>query len=176
MTGERAEIVEPPISADDPMLVEIVRRLVAAYHPERICLFGSKARGEAGPDSDYDLMVVVPDSASPERRGQPSRLRGALGHGDGRRCPGVDPPSLRLSTTSQGLVTVHYPGGGEVALRNTALLARLSGAPPRRIIPLTAPHRYPDLPVGMVDLPPPQVPATAILAVEEGRDDPEAHY
>jgi predicted nucleotidyltransferase len=31
-------------------------------------LFGSVARGEAGPDSDYDLLVVVPDDASSERR------------------------------------------------------------------------------------------------------------
>jgi predicted nucleotidyltransferase len=53
---------------NDPLLAEIVRRLVEAYQPERIYLFGSKARGDAGPDSDYDLMVVVPDSAPPERR------------------------------------------------------------------------------------------------------------
>ena len=53
---------------EDPILVEIVRRLVEAFHPERIYLFGSHARGEAGPDSDYDLLVVVPDSAPPERR------------------------------------------------------------------------------------------------------------
>ena len=57
---------------DDPKLVEIVRRLVEAYHPERIYLFGSVARGEAGPDSDYDLMVIVADDAPPERKG--SRL------------------------------------------------------------------------------------------------------
>lgn len=49
-------------------LVEIVRRLVAAYEPERVYLFGSHARGEAGPDSDFDLLVVVEDSASAERR------------------------------------------------------------------------------------------------------------
>lgn len=49
-------------------LAEIVRRLVEAYQPERIYLFGSMARGDAGPDSDYDLLVVVPDDASPERR------------------------------------------------------------------------------------------------------------
>jgi len=53
---------------DDPVLSEIVRRLVAAYQPERIYLFGSKARGDAGPDSDYDLMVIVPDDAPPERK------------------------------------------------------------------------------------------------------------
>jgi len=53
---------------DDLILAEIVRRLVAAYQPERIYLFGSKARGDAGPDSDYDLMVIVPDDAPPERK------------------------------------------------------------------------------------------------------------
>lgn len=52
----------------DPILAEIVRRLVKAYQPERIYLFGAKARGDAGPDSDYDLMVIVPDDAPAERR------------------------------------------------------------------------------------------------------------
>lgn len=52
----------------DPVLAEIVRRLAAAYQPERIYLFGSKARGDAGPDSDYDLLVVAPDDAPAERR------------------------------------------------------------------------------------------------------------
>ena len=57
-----------PLVREDAALAEIVRRLVAAFQPERIYLFGSKARGEEGPDSDYDLMVVVPDDAPPERR------------------------------------------------------------------------------------------------------------
>lgn len=52
----------------DPALAEIVRRLVEAYRPDRVYLFGSVARGEAGPDSDYDLLLVVPDDAPPERR------------------------------------------------------------------------------------------------------------
>ena len=56
----------------DPQLAEIIRRLVGAYRPDRIYLFGSRARGDGSPDSDYDLMVVVPDAAPPERRG--SRL------------------------------------------------------------------------------------------------------
>jgi predicted nucleotidyltransferase len=54
--------------ADDPALAEAVRRLVEAYRPDHIYLFGSVARGDAGPDSDYDLLVVVPDDAPPERR------------------------------------------------------------------------------------------------------------
>lgn len=52
----------------DRTLGEIVLRLKAAYQPERIYLFGSKARGDGGPDSDYDLLLVVPDDAPPERR------------------------------------------------------------------------------------------------------------
>ncbi len=49
-------------------LPELVRRLQVAYEPEQIHLFGSMARGDAGPDSDFDLMIVVPDDAPPERR------------------------------------------------------------------------------------------------------------
>jgi predicted nucleotidyltransferase len=49
----------------DPTLKSIVERLVSAFQPERIYLFGSKARGEAGPDSDYDLMVIVTASSDP---------------------------------------------------------------------------------------------------------------
>ena len=50
----------------DPTLSEIVRRLVDAYCPERIYLFGSRARGDAGAGSDYDLLLVVPDDAPAE--------------------------------------------------------------------------------------------------------------
>src|SRR5205814_2279765 len=47
----------------DQAITEITRRLVDYYHPERIYLFGSAARGDAGPDSDLDFCVVVPDVA-----------------------------------------------------------------------------------------------------------------
>lgn len=53
---------------DDPRLAEVVRRLVATYRPERIYLFGSAARGDRDSDSDYDLMVVVPDDTPPDLR------------------------------------------------------------------------------------------------------------
>lgn len=52
----------------DPVLAEVVRRLVATYRPERLYLFGSRARGEAGRDSDYDLLLVVPDDTPPALR------------------------------------------------------------------------------------------------------------
>lgn len=54
--------------AQDPVLAEIVRRLVELLDPERIYLFGSRARGDTGPDSDYDLMVVVPQLTEPGYR------------------------------------------------------------------------------------------------------------
>jgi predicted nucleotidyltransferase len=40
------------------VLRDIVRRVVDAAHPEKIILFGSAARGEMGPNSDVDLLVV----------------------------------------------------------------------------------------------------------------------
>lgn len=42
-------------------LDELVRRIVEAVHPLRVILFGSAARGEMGPDSDFDVLVVMPD-------------------------------------------------------------------------------------------------------------------
>lgn len=46
---------------------EITRRLVEFYRPVRIYLFGSEARGDPGPDSDLDFLVVVPDDLGPEK-------------------------------------------------------------------------------------------------------------
>jgi predicted nucleotidyltransferase len=37
----------------------LVKRIVAKFRPEKVVLFGSHARGEAGPDSDIDLLVVM---------------------------------------------------------------------------------------------------------------------
>ena len=55
-------------AGNDPALEEVLRRLVEAYHPRRVYLFGSHAREAATPDSDYDLLVVVPDDAPAKRR------------------------------------------------------------------------------------------------------------
>ena len=43
-----------------PIIDRMVRRIVRQFRPEKIILFGSHARGEAGPDSDVDLLVVMP--------------------------------------------------------------------------------------------------------------------
>jgi predicted nucleotidyltransferase len=43
---------------------QMVDLIVERFHPEKVILFGSHARGEAGPDSDVDLLVVMPVSGS----------------------------------------------------------------------------------------------------------------
>lgn len=42
----------------------MVKRIVKEFHPEQVILFGSHARGDAGPDSDVDLLVVMPVEGS----------------------------------------------------------------------------------------------------------------
>lgn len=42
----------------------MVRRIVDQFDPEQVILFGSRARGDARPDSDVDLMVVMPVDGS----------------------------------------------------------------------------------------------------------------
>ena len=47
---------------NDPVLEKIIERLKAEFHPSRMFLFGSRANGNAHPDSDYDLVLVVQSS------------------------------------------------------------------------------------------------------------------
>lgn len=59
---------------DENLLNEMTRRLVAAFDPEQVILFGSHAWGTPSEDSDVDLFVVLSDS--PER--PLARMRRAL--------------------------------------------------------------------------------------------------
>jgi predicted nucleotidyltransferase len=45
----------------------LLARIEAQYHPEQVWLFGSRARGDARPGSDWDLFVVVPDDTGEEQ-------------------------------------------------------------------------------------------------------------
>ena len=64
-------------SAAREHIEEMVRRISDRFHPEKIILFGSHARGTAGPDSDADLLVVM--SVHGSRRKQATAIDVALG-------------------------------------------------------------------------------------------------
>ncbi len=56
----------PALSPSDAtVLEEIVERLVRNLDPEALYLFGSRARGDGEPDSDFDILIVLADSDLP---------------------------------------------------------------------------------------------------------------
>ena len=58
------------IPLPDGVLAEAVRRIVEAVQPKKIILFGPAARGEMGPDSDMDLLVVIPSGGHRRKTAQ----------------------------------------------------------------------------------------------------------
>jgi predicted nucleotidyltransferase len=52
----------------------MTKRIVQEVQPERVILFGSHATGRAGPDSDVDLLVVMPVEGSKRRKQLEIRL------------------------------------------------------------------------------------------------------
>lgn len=51
----------------DAGLQRLLARIIPALRPVAVYLFGSRATGDARADSDYDLLVVVPDDTPRER-------------------------------------------------------------------------------------------------------------
>ena len=70
----RRRVCVPPVSAasESAPLRRIVRRLVEAVDPERILLFGSRAKGTASGESDLDLCVIA--EMEGDRRERRNRL------------------------------------------------------------------------------------------------------
>jgi len=61
---------------DEATIAKVVACLREAAEPRRIILFGSSARGDAGPESDLDLLVI--EDRVPDVVGEMVRLRRAL--------------------------------------------------------------------------------------------------
>jgi predicted nucleotidyltransferase len=98
---------------------EMVRRIVEQFHPDQVILFGSYARGTAGPDSDVDLMVVMPvEDSIQEKRIQ---IRVALrGMGIAKDVAVVTPEQVKKYRDMVG--TIIYPAfrEGKVLYERTA--------------------------------------------------------
>jgi predicted nucleotidyltransferase len=60
--------MNPP---SDDLIADIVRRIVETAQPEKIILFGSRARGDARPNSDFDILVIKESSEPGYRRDAP---------------------------------------------------------------------------------------------------------
>jgi predicted nucleotidyltransferase len=58
------------MATDSTALDQLVKGIVEAVHPLRIILFGSAARGEIRPDSDIDVLVVMPEGTHRRRTAQ----------------------------------------------------------------------------------------------------------
>ncbi len=59
---------------DRQTIQQIADWVAQRFDVERIILFGSYARGDAGKHSDVDLLVVMPGEVPPLREGNPVRL------------------------------------------------------------------------------------------------------
>jgi predicted nucleotidyltransferase len=59
-----------PRKPDQEILSEMVRRIVESVQPLRVILFGSAARDQLGPDSDLDVLVIMPDGVHRRRTAQ----------------------------------------------------------------------------------------------------------
>ncbi len=56
---------------DFAVIKEMAERIVVACRPRRVVLFGSYARGDAGPDSDVDFLVIQETEAPRPKRSAP---------------------------------------------------------------------------------------------------------
>jgi predicted nucleotidyltransferase len=58
------------MQSEPEVIEQLIRRIIELVQPLRIILFGSAARDEMGPDSDIDVLVVMPDGVHRRRTAQ----------------------------------------------------------------------------------------------------------
>ena len=96
-------------------------RIVVRFQPDRIVLSGSHARGEAGPDSDVDLLVIMPVEGSKRRKATDIDVALLI-----QRIPPTVPVNLNLNLNrilllNRYTIEGRYPGDWEPLDRETVL-------------------------------------------------------
>ncbi|MDA0737682.1 MAG: nucleotidyltransferase domain-containing protein [Nitrospirae bacterium] len=95
------------------LIEEMVRRIVETWNPVQIILFGSYARGTAGPDSDVDFLVVM--ARSEDRRNVRLGIRRALsGMGLPKDIVVVTPQEIERYRECPGTIIRAALGEGKV--------------------------------------------------------------
>jgi len=85
------------------VLNEIIRRIVEVAQPEKIVLFGSAVRGEMGPNSDVDLLVIKSGIAHRGRLAEAIYMN-LVGVGQAVDVIGVTPEDVEQHRNVFGLV------------------------------------------------------------------------
>lgn len=104
------------------VLEEIIRRVVEAAQPDKIILFGSAARGEMGPNSDVDLLVVK--SGVHRRRLAQEIYMNLFGVGQAVDVVVVTPEDLERYRDAIGLIIEPALREGKVVYERTTLTSR----------------------------------------------------
>lgn len=100
----------PSLPAELP---EVLRRIRAIARPSRVILFGSTARGDARPDSDLDLLVVVPEGTHRRHMAQ-TIYRSLLGIETPVDVVVVTEQDVERHAHTQGLVIAHALAEGRL--------------------------------------------------------------
>ncbi len=110
MTGSTRTFVDGKVRYDGRTLAEwlpdVTARIVAAFDPLRIILFGSVARGDDGPDSDIDLLVVLDKVEGRRHDAAVSILKRLRGLPVGVDVLPTDPETIAASGRLPGMLRV----------------------------------------------------------------------
>lgn len=78
MTADLTQLRLPPLPDAVTRLQECLRALIEDFGAEEIWVYGSVARGEAGPDSDIDLLIVSGGTTRHQISRRLAHLQGTL--------------------------------------------------------------------------------------------------
>lgn len=124
MTAELLDRLRTKLKVTEPKVTEVVERLVAAGHPQRVVAFGSRVRGDATADSDLDLAVVL-DHVDPRK---PAIVGSWLLAGIDLDVDLLVTDSYRFESFSKFKTSVHF----DIATEGLVLYDRARDAGPNR--------------------------------------------